>query len=78
MSYIRTTKPTKNDKYYIRKASGGYSSCIQGKPTDADCNVLANCVGFANGFFNEYVGLGYEKYHLNKELIASDIINCLQ
>ena len=65
MSYIRTTKPTKNDKYYIRKASGGYSSCIQGKPTDADCNVLANCVGFANGFFNEYVGLGYEKYHLN-------------
>ncbi len=65
MSYVRTTKPTKNDKYYVRKSSGGYSSCIQGKPTDKECDVLANCVGFACGFFNEYVGLGYEKYHLN-------------
>lgn len=65
MPYIRTVRPTKSDKYYIRQANGGYSSCIQGKPTDTQCNVLANCVGFACGFFNEYVGLGYEKYHLN-------------
>ena len=65
MPYIRTTKPTKSDKYYIRQASKGYSTCIKGKPTDKDCDVLANCVGFADGFFNEYVGLGYEKYHLN-------------
>ena len=65
MNCIRKTKPTKNDKYYVRKVSGGYSSCIQGKPTDKECDVLSNCVGFACGFFNEYVGLGYEKYHLN-------------
>ena len=63
--YVRTTKPEAGNKYYIRQATGGYSTCIQGKPTDPISNVLANCVGFANGFFNEYVGLGYEKYHLN-------------
>lgn len=62
---IRTTKPGKGNKYFIRKANGGYSTCIQGKPTDKDCNVLANCVGYACGAANEELGLGYEKYHLN-------------
>lgn len=42
---IRTTKPGKGNKYYIKKASGGYSPCITGKPTDKDCDVLSNCVG---------------------------------
>ncbi len=62
---IRTTRPTKGNKYFIRKANGGYSTCIQGKPTDKQCNVLANCVGYACGAFNEELGLKYEKYHLN-------------
>ena len=62
---IRTTRPTEGNKYFIRKANGGYSTCIQGKPTDSQCNVLANCVGYACGGFNEELGLGYEKYHLN-------------
>ena len=62
---IRTTRPTSGNKYYIRKASGGYSTCIQGKPTDSQCDVLANCVGYACGAFNEELDLGYEKYHLN-------------
>ena len=62
---IRTTRPTKGNKYFIRKANGGYSTCIKGKPTDSQCNVLANCVGYACGAFNEELGLGYEKYHLN-------------
>lgn len=62
---IRTTRPTSKDKYFIRKASGGYSTCIQGKPTDSQCDTLANCVGYACGAFNEELGLGYEKYHLN-------------
>ena len=62
---IRTTRPTAGNKYFIRKANGGYSTCIQGKPTDSQCNVLANCVGYACGAFNEELGLGYEKYHLN-------------
>ena len=63
--YIRTTKPVKGDNYFIRQASGGYSTCVKGKPTDKACDVLANCVGYACGAFNEQLGLGYEKYHLN-------------
>ena len=62
---IRTTRPTAGNKYFIRKANGGYSTCIKGKPTDSQCNVLANCVGYACGAYNEELGLGYEKYHLN-------------
>jgi surface antigen len=59
---MRTTKPGKGNKYYIRKANGGYSNAIQGKPTDSECNVLANCVGYAYGRFNEIGGYGYCKY----------------
>ena len=62
---IRTTRPEAGNKYYIRKASGGYSTCIKGKPTDKWCDVLSNCVGYACGAANEELGLGYEKYHLN-------------
>lgn len=62
---IRTSRPTSNDKYYVRQTNGGYSTCIQGKPTDSQCNVLSNCVGYACGAFNEELALGYEKYHLN-------------
>lgn len=62
---IRTTRPTSGNKYFIRKANGGYSTCIQGKPTDGQCNVLSNCVGYVCGGFNEELALGYEKYHLN-------------
>ena len=62
---IRTTRPTAGNKYFITRSNGGYSTCIQGKPTDSQCNVLANCVGYACGAYNEELGLGYEKYHLN-------------
>lgn len=62
---IRTTRPGAGNKYYIRRQNGGYSTCIQGKPTDPYCNVLSNCVGYACGAANEELGLGYEKYHLN-------------
>ena len=62
---IRTTRPTAGNKYFITRYNGGYSTCIQGKPTDSQCNVLANCVGYACGAYNEELGLGYEKYHLN-------------
>ncbi len=58
----RLTKPEKGNKYYITKSKGGYSSAIQGSPTDKDCNVLANCVGYAYGRFNEIVGAGSCKY----------------
>ena len=59
---IRTTKPEAGNKYYIRKANGGYSNAITGNPTDKDCNVLANCVGYAYGRFNEIGAYGYCKY----------------
>ena len=65
MKSPRTTRPTAGNKYYIRQANGGYSTCIQGKPTDSQCNVLSNCVGFSCGFYNEEHEFGYEKYHLN-------------
>ena len=62
---IRTTRPTSGNKYYITQGAGGYSTCIIGSPTDSQCNVLANCVGYACGAYNEELDLGYEKYHLN-------------
>lgn len=59
---MRTTKPEKGNKYYITQSAGGYSRAIVGNPTDKDCNVLHNCVGYAYGRFNEIAGLGYCKY----------------
>ena len=58
----RLTKPEAGNKYYIRKADGGYSNAIKGSPTDKECNVLSNCVGYAYGRFNEIGGYGYCKY----------------
>lgn len=50
----RTTQP-KNNKFYIRTVSGGYNGAVQGSPTAAGANVLSNCVGYANGRFNEII-----------------------
>ena len=58
----RTTKPGAGNKYYIKKANGGYSDAIEGSPKDKDCNVLANCVGYAYGRFNEIGAWGSCKY----------------
>ena len=49
----RLTRPEAGNKYYITKASGGWSDAIKGKPVDALCNTLSNCVGYAYGRFNE-------------------------
>ena len=58
----RMTKPEAGNPYYNTKANGGYSMAIKGKPTDAGCDVLANCVGYAYGRFNEIGGWGSCKY----------------
>jgi surface antigen len=58
----RLTRPEAGNKYYITKSAGGYSDAIKGSPTDAACNVLHNCVGYAYGRFNEIVGAGSCKY----------------
>ena len=47
---IRTVCPY-NNNYYIRQANGGWNGAIQGYPTKAGANVLANCVGYANRSF---------------------------
>lgn len=52
----RLTKPEAGNKYYITKAKGGWSTAIVGNPTDPDCNVLHNCVGYAFGRYNEIIG----------------------
>lgn len=49
---IRTECP-RNNKYYIRKATGGLNGAVAGSPTQPYANVLDNCVGYANGRFNE-------------------------
>lgn len=65
---IRTKKPASKDKYYITKGAGGFSTCIIGKPTDKECNVLANCVGYACGRFNEIIeSMKYPTLHCNAE-----------
>ena len=65
---IRTSKPGAGNKFYITKSKGGYSTCIQGNPTDSQCNVLANCVGYACGRFNEIIGsMKYPSLNCNAE-----------
>lgn len=63
MFQMRTSKPV-NNKYYIRTVNGGYNGAIAGRPIDANANVLSNCVGYANGRFNEIIAAGKCKYQL--------------
>lgn len=41
--------PENDNKYYIRKADGGYSPCIEGNPKHKSLTALSNCVGWAIG-----------------------------
>lgn len=58
--------PGKDNRYYLRKASGGWSPCILGndkyglRPYDG--SVLPNCVSWATGRFNELLKMGSCKY----------------
>lgn len=56
MFNMRTSKPSAGNKFYNNGNNGGCSWCINGNPTDKGCNVLANCVGYACGRFNEIIG----------------------
>ena len=68
MFNVRTSKPGAGNKFYITKGKGGYSTCIQGSPKDKNCDVLANCVGYACGRFNEIIGsMKYPTLNCNAE-----------
>ena len=65
---MRQSKPGAGNRFYITRDRGGLSTCIQGKPTDAQCNVLSNCVGYACGRFNEIIGeMKYPNLNCNAE-----------
>lgn len=71
--FMRTSKP-KNNKNFITKGAGGWNTCIKGYPMDKDANVLANCVGYASGRFNEIIneargttGCTYTRLNCNAE-----------
>lgn len=73
---IRNYKPYDN-KQYITRGAGGWSNCIKGNPMDAHANVLANCVGYASGRFNEIIELArdfHECRYTNLRCNASDFI----
>lgn len=62
----RYSKPENGNPFYNTTDVGGYSKCIEGQPTDPGCNVLANCVGYACGRFNEIVGsMKYPQFKVN-------------
>lgn len=63
MFKARLTKPESGNKYYNTPANGGYAvGAILGNPCDKGCNILANCVGYAAGRFNEIIGAGKWEY----------------
>lgn len=66
----RLTKPESGNPYYNRIATGGYSGAIMGSPRCEGADVLANCVGYAAGRFNEILEKGkfvYFQYPPNAE-----------
>lgn len=71
--FIRNSKPSGN-KNFMTTGSGGWNTCIKGYPNDPNANVLANCVGYASGRFNEIVneargttGCTYKTLNCNAE-----------
>lgn len=71
--FVRNYKPSKN-KNFMTTGSGGWNTCIKGYPNDPNANVLANCVGYASGRFNEIIneargttGCAYKTLNCNAE-----------
>ena len=49
----RTTKPSADNKNYVKTTYSGYNYCVLGKPSNGRGSVLANCVGYAWGRWRE-------------------------
>lgn len=69
----RLVKPDADNKYYISKKNGGYNPCIivanqkdNNGIVDPNLDVLANCVAYVTGRFNEALDLNECKYLGNK------------
>lgn len=82
MFQIRTSKPGAGNKNFITTGAGGWNTCIVGYPTDRECNVLANCVGYASGRFNEIInqvrgtsGCTYRTLNCNAENFVERAVN---
>lgn len=58
----RLSKPEAGNPYYNQPPHGYAVGIINGNPQDAGCDVLANCVGYAAGRFNEIIGAGQFVY----------------
>lgn len=78
---MRTSKPSGN-KNFITTGAGGWNTCIKGYPTDSGANVLANCVGYASGRFNEIINIArdtakctYTTLNCNAENFVERAIN---
>lgn len=74
MFKVRTSAPTKWEALWNNTNNGGWSWCINGRPTHQYANVLANCVGYACSRFNEiyneesgYKGMRFKELCCNAE-----------
>lgn len=57
---MRTTMPYDNNNF-ITTGWGGWNTCIKGNPMQEHANVLANCVGYASGRFNEIINIARDQ-----------------
>lgn len=71
---MRTTCPS-NNKNYIVTGSGGWNTCIKGNPTYATANALANCVGYANGRFNEIINIARDTSGCTYKTLNCNAVN---
>lgn len=72
MFQMRTSLPEYGNKFYNNGNNGGWSWCIDGSPTCSGRNVLANCVGYACGRYNEIIGeMRYPQFCCNAEDFTS-------
>lgn len=78
MFKTRTEKP-KNNKFYMTKPLG-LNGQTKGNPVDITANVLANCVGYARGRFNEIASeiLGSEEWRYPLVGNACDFVKSAQ
>lgn len=75
--YIRKSKPKSGNPFFNTVGSGGYSGCITGSGGGVSgLTVLPNCVGFANGAFNETLDsvLKRNKQYFNLSTNAENFI----